>query len=66
MTSGRSQGHVTRHFDDQASWWDHSYDDDSLQARILRRRQQVRLPGSTRSSAVQGRGCSRSAAVAWR
>jgi ubiquinone/menaquinone biosynthesis C-methylase UbiE len=34
---------VTRHFEQRSAWWDHIYQETSLEARILRRRQQVAL-----------------------
>jgi 2-polyprenyl-3-methyl-5-hydroxy-6-metoxy-1,4-benzoquinol methylase len=34
---------LTRQFEQRSAWWDHSYREASLEARILRRRQQVAL-----------------------
>ena len=37
------QARITRQFEQRSAWWDHIYQEASLEARILRRRQQVAL-----------------------
>jgi ubiquinone/menaquinone biosynthesis C-methylase UbiE len=37
------QGRITRQFEQRSAWWDRIYEQTSLEARILRRRQQVAL-----------------------
>ena len=37
------QARITRQFEQRSAWWDRIYEQTSLEARILRRRQQVAL-----------------------
>jgi hypothetical protein len=37
------QARITRRFEQRSAWWDHIYQEASLEGRILRRRQQVAL-----------------------
>jgi ubiquinone/menaquinone biosynthesis C-methylase UbiE len=43
LPASREGRRIIEHFDARSTWWDHVYEDESLQARILRRRQALAL-----------------------
>jgi cyclopropane fatty-acyl-phospholipid synthase-like methyltransferase len=45
---------ITRQFEQRSAWWDRIYEQTSLQARILRRRQQVALTWIDELSLAKG------------
>ena len=53
MNASRAE-HITRQFEQRSAWWDRIYRERSLEARILRRRQQVALAWIDELSLAEG------------